>query len=316
MDWTGKRVLVTGGAGFVPSHIVDLLVERGATVTVLDNFQAGVLSNLEHLDGRYEFLEADVRDVDAVRKAVSGKDVVYHLAANASVPGSVRDPRYDLESNSVGTFNVMEAARAEETPRVIYASSAAVYGNPRTVPTDEEHRLDPTSFYGLSKLNGERIGLMFHRMYDVGFTAIRIFNTYGPRQPRYVLADLIRKLRRDPEKLEVLGTGQQIRDYSFATDTAGAFLAVAEADAANGEVYNISGGNPISIRDLVGVILEVMELPDCRVSYTGQSWKGDIAHLEADISKIRALGFRPTVPLSEGIRRTIESGTIVGESEF
>jgi UDP-glucose 4-epimerase len=191
-----------------------------------------------------------------------------------------------------------------------------VYGNPETVPTDEQHRLEPTSFYGLSKLSGERLGMMFHRMYDVGFTAIRIFNTYGPRQPRYVLADLIRKLRRDPDRLQVLGTGEQIRDYSYATDTAGAFLAVAEADEANGEVYNISGGNPISIRDLVRVILEVLELPDCEVSYTGESWKGDIAHLEADISKIRALGFRPTVSLQDGIRRTIESGTIVGESEF
>lgn len=316
MDWSGIKALVTGGAGFVPSHIVDALVERGATVTVLDNMQAGRLENLTQVADRVTVLKADVRDLGAVQEAVAGQDYVFHLAANASVPGSVRDPRYDLETNSMGTFNVLEAAKEAGTRRVVYASSAAVYGAPEYVPTDEKHRLQPSSFYGLSKLNGEQLGLMYHKMFDVGFTAVRIFNTYGPRQPRYVLADLVRKLMKNPRELEVLGTGKQIRDYAFASDTAGAFLAVAAADSLNGEACNISGGNPVSIRELVSIILETMDLPDCKVTYTGQSWKGDIDHLEADITKIRAAGYAPQVTLKDGIRRTIESGTIVGESEF
>lgn len=316
MDWSGVPALVTGGAGFVPSHIVDALVARGARVTVLDNLQAGRKENLAGVLDRITFHHGDIREPELVRGIVAGNEYVFHLAANASVPGSVRDPRYDFETNSMGTFNVLEAARDAGVRRVIYASSAAVYGPPEYVPTDEQHRLQPTSFYGLSKLNGEQLGLMFHRMFDLGFSSVRIFNTYGPRQPRYVLADLVRKLMRNPDELEVLGTGKQVRDYAFATDTAGAFLAVAGSDALNGEACNISGGNPVSIRELVSIILEVMELPNCRVRYTGASWKGDIDHLEADLTKIREAGYAPKVTLTEGIRRTVESGTIIGESEF
>jgi UDP-glucose 4-epimerase len=316
MNWAGERVLVTGGAGFVPSHVTDLLVGCGADVTVIDNLQAGKFENLLQVKGRVKFLEQDIRDVDAVRKAVDGCSYVFHLAANASVPGSVKDPRYDFESNAVGTFNILEAARDFGAKRVVYASSAAVYGEPQYVPTDENHPLQPTSFYGLSKLTGERLGMMYHRMYDLGFSAIRIFNTYGPRQPRYVLADLVRKLKKNPHELEVLGTGEQVRDYSYATDTASAFIAVAECEQAPGEAYNVAGGNPTSIKELVALILKVMDLPDCKITYTGQSWKGDIDRLIADIGKIRSIGFASRRTLEEGIRLTIDSGTIVGESEF
>lgn len=316
MDWAGKKVLVTGGAGFVPSHIVDALVGRGATVTAMDNLQAGVMDNLGKSIDAITFLNADLRDAEATRRAVEGQEYVFHLGANASVPNSLKNTRYDFETNAVGSFNLFEAANALGVTRVIYASSAAVYGEPQYVPTDEKHPLNPTSFYGESKLVAERLGMMYRKMFGMGFTAIRIFNTYGPRQPRYVLADLIRKLKRNPRELEVLGTGLQVRDYSYVSDTAGAFIAAAENDEMNGGAYNISGGNPVSIRDLVGIILRVMDLPDCRVTYTGQSWKGDIDRLEADISKIRAAGFAPSVPLEDGIRRTIESGTITGESEF
>lgn len=316
MNWAGRKVLVTGGAGFVPSHVVDSLVERGAVVTAMDNLQAGVGDNLAGSVGRAVFVNADLRDADAVRRAVEGQEYVFHLGANASVPNSFKNPRYDFETNALGSFNVFEAAKDLGVTRVIYASSAAVYGEPQYVPTDEKHPLLPTSFYGESKLAAERLGMMYHKMFGLGFTAIRIFNTYGPRQPRYVLADLIRKLKRNPRELEVLGTGKQIRDYCFVSDTAGAFIAAAENEQMNGDAYNISGGNPVSISELVGIILKVMDLPDCKVTYTGQSWKGDIDRLVADISKIRAAGFAPSVALEDGVRLTIESGTITGESEF
>ena len=297
MNWTGKKVLVTGGAGFVPSHIVDALVERGAVVTAMDNLQAGVEDNLAKSIDRVRFLNADLRDADATKRAVEGQEYVFHLGANASVPNSLKNTRYDFETNTMGSFNVYEAAKDLGVTRVVYASSAAVYGEPIYVPTDEKHPLLPSSFYGESKLAAERLGMMYHKMFGLGFTAIRIFNTYGPRQPRYVLADLIRKLKRNPRKLEVLGTGNQIRDYCFVSDTAGAFIAAAENEQTNGEAYNISCGNPVSIRELVGIILKQMDLPDCKVIYTGQSWKGDIDRLEADISKIRAAGFAPSVSL-------------------
>lgn len=316
MNWAGVNVLVTGGAGFVPSHVTDALVSLGANVTVLDNMQAGLKENLLRCAAEIRFVWSDLRDPDAVRGVVDGQEYVFHLGANASVPNSLTNTRYDFETNAHGTFNVLEAARDCGVKRVLYASSAAVYGEPQDVPTDEKHPLMPSSFYGESKLAGERLGMMFHAMFDLGFTAIRIFNTYGPRQPRYVLADLIRKLNRNPHQLEVLGTGDQVRDYCYVSDTVGAFISAAENDGAAGEVYNIAGGNPISIRDLVAVILEVMDLPGCKVTYTGQSWRGDIARLVADISKISATGFKPKVSLKEGIRLTIESGTIVGDPEF
>jgi len=316
MDWSRRKALVTGGAGFIPSHIVDRLTDLGAEVVALDDMSAGLESNLSNSIDRVKLVRADLRNAGAVREAMDGCEFVFHLGANASVPSSVKDPRRDFETNALGSFNVLEAAKELGVRRVVYASSAAVYGEPQYVPTDESHPLDPTSFYGVSKLAGERLGIMYHRMFGLGFTAIRIFNTYGPRQPRYVLADLIRKLHKNPRELEVLGTGAQVRDYCFVSDTAGAFIAAAENDETTGEAFNIAGGNPVSIRDLVGIILKVMELPDCVVTYTGQSWKGDIDRLIANIDKIAARGFAPTVSLEEGIRRTIDSGTITGESEF
>lgn len=316
MNWAGRKVLVTGGAGFVPSNLVDALVERGAVVTAMDNLQAGVMANLANSIDRIAYLNADVRDADAVKSAVQGIEYVFHLAANASVPNSLKNPRYDFETNSLGSFNVFEAAKELGVTRVVYASSAAVYGEPEYTPTDEKHPLRPTSFYGESKLAAERLGMMYHKMFGLGFTAIRIFNTYGPRQPRYVLADLVRKLKRNPRELEVLGTGKQIRDYCYVSDTVGAFIAAAENEEMNGDAYNISGGNPVSISELVGIILKVMDLPDCKVTYTGQSWKGDIDRLDANISKIRASGFEPSVALEDGIRLTVESGTITGDPEF
>jgi UDP-glucose 4-epimerase len=316
MNWTDKKVLVTGGAGFVPSHLVDALAERGALVTAMDNLQAGVKDNLARSIDRVAFVHADLRDADATKRAVEGQEYVFHLGANASVPNSLKHTRYDFETNALGSFNVFEAAKDVGVSRVIYASSAAVYGEPEYTPADEKHPLRPTSFYGESKLAAERVGMMYHKMFGLGFTAIRIFNTYGPRQPRYVLADLIRKLKRNPRELEVLGTGKQIRDYCYVSDTVGAFIAAAENEEMNGDAYNISGGAPVSIRELVGIVLKVMDLPDCKVTYTGQSWKGDIDRLDADISKIRATGFAPSVALEDGIRLTIESGTITGDPEF
>jgi len=306
MNWKNKRVLVTGGAGFIPSHVVDALVARGTAVTAFDNLQAGKLENLSAVMEHLRFIQADLRDADAVMHAVEGQEVIFHLAANACVPYSLENPRYDFESNALGTFNVLEAARLHGVGKVIYASSAAVYGEPKYVPMDESHPLEPCSLYGLSKLAGEREGFMYLEMFGLGFVPIRIFNTYGPRQPRYVMADLLRKLRNNPHELEVLGDGTQIRDYSYVSDTAEAIISAAEDDAMLGQAYNVAGGNPISIRDLVTLLLDTLNLNGAQVHYTGQSWKGDITRLMADMTKIRKAGFEPRVPLQKGILKMVE----------
>lgn len=303
MSIQGDRILATGGAGFIGSHLVDLLVEAGARVRVLDDLSAGKLDNLEEVQGDIEFINGSVCDPETVDHAVSGCRLVFNFAANADVPRSVEHPELDFFTNSVGMYNILSAARKHGVERTLQASTAAVYGEPVYTPMDESHPLRPISPYGASKLGAESLGLAWHHTYGLPFTAVRIFNTYGPRQPRYVIHDLFRKLQRDPGRLEVLGTGEQVRDYCYVTDTAGAFLALALNPEADGQAYNIAGGQPVSIRELVAMILDTLGYADTEVTYTGKSWPGDITRLVADITKITAQGFAPRINLSEGLLR-------------
>jgi nucleoside-diphosphate-sugar epimerase len=304
MQIKGSKVLVTGGAGFIPSHVVDLFVERGAIVSVLDNLKDGAMANLEKSIGQITFFKADLRDAEKVDGIVAGQDIVIHMGANANVPYSVEHPDYDFETNAVGGYNVLHSCVKHKVKKVVYASTAAVYGEPQYTPIDEKHPTLPQSPYGASKLAAERLGFAYHKTYGLPFCAIRIFNTYGERQPRYVMYDLLRKLYKSPEKLEVLGTGEQIRDYSYVSDTALAFVLAAENDTSVGQVYNIAGGRPRSIKEVVQALLETLGLKKTVVTYTGKSWKGDINILIADISKIRnELGFEPRVEFSDGIGR-------------
>lgn len=228
---------------------------------------------------------------------------MFNFAANADVPRSVKFPEVDFATNAVGAFNVYTSCRRHGVARIMQASTAAVYGEPEYTPMDERHRLRPISPYGSSKLAAEAMGLAWHHTYALPFTAIRIFNTYGPRQPRYVIYDLFRKIQANSQRLEVLGTGEQIRDYCYVADTAAAFVNLALNPTAVGDVYNIAGGSPVSIKQLVAMILDTLGLTDTEVYYTGQSWPGDINRLVAGLDKIRGTGFAPTVDLTEGLKR-------------
>ena len=301
MNIKGKNVLVTGGAGFIGSHLVDRLVADGSEVVVIDNLQAGKMENLESVLDRITFIKGDIRDVELLKRAIADVDVVFHIGANASVPDSVENPRYDFETNALGTFNVLEASTNSDVKKIVYASSAAVYGEPEYTPIDEGHPLQPISPYGASKLAGEKMGFAFNETYGLDFTAIRIFNTYGPRQPRYVMYDFIKKLRKNPKKLEVLGTGEQVRDCCYISDMVDAFMLVAEK---GDEIYNAAGGIPTSIKELAEFMVSEIS-PNAKIRYGGKSWKGDINTLIADITKLRDLGFKPKVPLEEGVRNLI-----------
>ena len=301
MSVEGLKVLVTGGAGFVPSHVADAFLARGASVTAVDDLSAGRRSNLDAAGERINFVEMDVRD-PWIGEVIADHDVVVHMAANADVPVSVERPDYDFDNNVLGGYRVLSECLKEPMTRIVFASSAAVYGEPKYTPMDESHPLDPTSPYGAAKLAIERLGMAYHRSFGLPFTAVRIFNTYGPRQPRYVMYDLIRKLLTDPSRLEVLGTGRQIRDYAYVDDTAALFVAAAEQDAAIGECYNVAGGNPVSIRDLATRLVEILGTPRTEITFTGRSWAGDITTLSADISKARReLSFEPKIDVDHGI---------------
>ena len=305
MEYAGRPVLVTGGAGFIGSHLAERLAALGARVTVLDSLQDGSLENLRACAAAVRFLQGDVRDGDAVAEAVRGQEVVFHLAANASVPRSVQQPEEDFAANALGSQRVLLAAVRAGVRRVVYASSAAVYGTPRGRPFREEDAPAPVSPYGASKLAGEALGLAYAHAYGLEFVALRVFNTYGPRQPRYVLSDLLRKLHGDPARLEVLGDGTQVRDYCYVTDTVAAFLLAGAAPGAAGRALNLATGRPVSIRHLVERLLAILGLEGVEVTYTGASWPGDIRALVGDGSRLRALGFVPQVDLEEGLRRTV-----------
>lgn len=305
MGWASERVLVTGGAGFLGSHLVDRLVRAGARVRVLDNLRDGLRENLAESLTSIEFLEADVRDAEAVARAAAGCGVIFHIAANASVPSSVDDPVYDFQTNVDGTFHVARAALAAGCRRIVFTSSAAVYGPPLRTPVDENHPLEPISPYGGSKLAAERLLAAHARTFGCEAVIARVFNTYGPRQRRYVAYDLLRKLRRDPKRLEVLGDGRQRRDYAFVSDTTGALLLLGEVPAPEPLAVNIAGGRTISIRELVTMLLETLGLGETEVVYGFPSWKGDIEILSGDITRARKLGFEPRVPLADGLGRLV-----------
>ncbi len=311
MSLKGKNVLVTGAAGFLASHIVDTLVDAGANVTAIDNLRSGTLENLqEAISRQVRFERIDVRDAEEVRRIMKEQkvEVVFHLAANANVPESVKDPKYDFETNAIGTFNILSNCRGNNVERVIYAASAAIYGEPEHIPIDESCPPRPISPYGASKLASEGLGFAYYHSYGVPFVSLRIFNTFGPRQRRYVMYDMLRKLRETPGKLEVLGTGEQRRDFCYVSDTVNAFILAAEKEVALGEALNVAGQGTISIKELAQKMIEILGLEGkTEIHYTGESWRGDIYNLVPDISKIRAkLGFNPGVSLGEGILRLNE----------
>lgn len=302
MDIRGVKVLVTGGAGFIGSHLADRMISQGAQVTVLDNLSFG---RLENVPLGATFLQMDLLDYPALHPVVRDQDVIFHLAACATTKESAMgwaDPVFDYQVNAIGTLNMLRAvAEAGNTVRVIYASSAAVYGHTGPIPTNENHPTDPVSPYGISKLAGEKYCLAYYREYGIPVAILRIFNCYGPRQPRYVMHDLIMKLRHDSSLLRVIGTGRQVRDFCYVDDVVDAFLLVADHP---GEVFNAGSGIPTTISSLAEHI-KARVAPMARSVTEGKSWRGDIESLLADATKLRALGFSPKVDLDAGIEKLL-----------
>jgi UDP-glucose 4-epimerase len=315
--FAGSRALVTGGCGFIGSHLVEALVARGASVTVVDNLQAGRWSNLKSVRCEVACIQADVRDRTGIERIVAetAPQYVFHLAANASVPASVQEPAYDFESNAAGTFNVLNAVRAAGSgARTVVASSGAVYGEPANFPISEDDALAPISPYGASKLTTEVQARMFSSVYATPVMIARLFNAYGPRMARFVILDFLRKLTSDPDRLEVLGNGRQIRDFTYVSDTVDGLLLLASEGAA-GESYNVSSGASCSVTELAHKLIAALGLTArTQISFTGASWVGDAQRWEVSIAKLAGLGYRSCVSLDEGLRRThdwyIEAGDV------
>ncbi len=307
-SWVDSRVLVTGGCGFIGSHLVEALASRGAKVWVLDNLQAGSTDNLQAVRPLVEIVVGDVRDAACVKNVVAScrPRYVFHLAANASVPRSVDEPAYDFETNSAGTFTLFNTLNGRDScDKIVLASSGAVYGQPQTFPIDENYPVDPISPYGASKSGAELSAKMFHKVYGLPVVIARIFNTYGPRMARFVMLDFLRKLQRDPSALEVLGDGQQKRDFTYVADTVAGLLLLAEQGSAC-EAYNVSSGRSVTVTEMARTLIAKLGLTDrTRIAYTGSSWRGDAQRWEVSIAKIAAVGYTPQVTLEEGLAHTI-----------
>ncbi len=301
-----SHVLVTGGAGFIGSHLVDALVKNGVTVRVIDDLSSGFKKNLDSLD-KIEFIEEDISKLEVVQNVVSDIDIIFHIAANANVPLSVENPTLDYMSNVKGTFNLLKTCVDSEVKKVVFASSAAIFGEPKYLPIDEAHSTNPISPYGASKLAGELYGFAFQETYGIKFTSLRIFNAIGPRQPRYVIYDFLNKLKNDNSKLEILGTGKNIRDFIYVGDLVKIFMDCAEKAISDGKAYNLGTGVGISITELATKILKELNLKNTKLTYTGFSWKGDILKLISNPNKLnKDLNIKSFTPLSDALSDEIE----------
>lgn len=297
--------LVTGGAGFIGSNIVDHLLDAGKRVRVLDNFSTGRRENLEGLADAVELIEGDIRDFDTVARAVSGCGCVLHQAALPSVVRSIDDPLTAHQVNVGGTLNVLLAARDAGVGRVVYASSSSVYGDSPALPKQEDMAPRPLSPYAVGKLVGEYYCAVFSRLYGLSCVALRYFNVFGPRQdPRSqyaaVIPNFFNALCGGGEPV-IDGDGNQSRDFTFVKNVAEANLLACEAALPGGEVMNIARGEAVSINDLLRLMQEVLG-----VSATprhGNPRPGDVRHSLADITRAREkLGFTPSVSLKDGLR--------------
>jgi len=301
-----KEVVVTGGAGFIGSNLCRTLLEHDAKVTAFDNLYSGKIDFIQDLmDKGLNFVQEDIRDPAALEKATKNSEVIFHLAAQTSVPFSMENPKEDCEINVVGTVNVLEAAR-KAGARVVFASSCAVYGNPEKRPTPETYPTHPIAFYGLTKLLGENYCRFYQETYGSEVVMLRIFNVYGP-DCHGAIYDFLNKLRKTPDKLEVLGTGKQSRDFVYVLDMVDALLKAATVPAAAGQAFNVGTGTTTSVAELAKMIVEILGLEGVEIYFKGgQAWAGDMDITLADNSKAaNILQWRPQVNLKEGLKKLI-----------
>jgi nucleoside-diphosphate-sugar epimerase len=303
------KVLVTGGAGFIGSHIVEGLIGRGDYVRVLDNFSTGRRENLVQLAGEVEVLEGDLRDPAKLAEAVKGIELVFHQAAFVSVPQSMQDPATCFAVNAAGTAGLLEAARRAGVRKVVLASSTAVYGDPQIFPTAEETPLKPISPYAVSKQVNELYARLYTQSLRLPVVALRYFNVYGPRQRQdsdYAAAIpiFVRQLVSGGQ-VTVFGDGKQSRDFIFVEDVVSANLLAAESDQAAGEAINICTGKETTLLDLLEELSELSPHGP-QVNFTAPR-PGDIYRSVGNPEKAdRLLGFRATTSLSEGLKQTVD----------
>lgn len=290
------RSVVTGAAGFIGRALVEYLTQGPGEVVAVDHREMAALGVVSH--------QRDLSKPGAIDDLLTPDTVLFHLAARASVPASVADPRADFECTLASTFEVLESTRRIGC-RLVFPSTASIFDPENDLPLIERAYVRPTSPYGAAKVAGEAYCAAYHRSFGLDVRVARMFSVYGVRMTRFAIHDLIRKIQANPLEISLLGDGSQIRDYLYIDDAVAGLVAIA-VDGRPGEDYNLASGIPVTMFELVRYIAELMECPTLRVVPTGHSFAGDVPRWYADISKIRSIGFVPEVGLDEGLRRTIE----------
>lgn len=303
------KYLVTGGAGFIGSHIAERLVSQGETVRVLDNLSTGSLDNLAHLGNKVEFVQGDLQNREVVNRAVQGIEVVFHQGALASVPRSIAHPLDTHEACVTGTVTLLDACRLSGVRRVVYAGSSSAYGNSPIMPKTETQLPAPLSPYAAAKLAGELYLEAFASSYQLETVRIRYFNVFGPRQdpnsPYSAVIPLFVAALLSDKQPTIYGDGLQSRDFTYVANVVSANLLAANAPGVSGKVYNVACGGSINLLDLLKLICEFLNKPFA--PQFGPERVGDVKHSWADIHRAQEdLGYKVEVDLREGLRRTVE----------
>ncbi len=292
------RIVVTGGAGFIGSHLVDKLLSQGNEVTVIDNLSSGRIEFLEDhtRDSNFKFIKIDLLELEKLKKAIHGADMIFHLAANPDVRLGAENTSVHLEQNIIATYNVLEAMRINKLENIIFTSTSTVYGEATLIPTPENYGpLIPISLYGASKLACEALITSYCHTFDMTSWIFRFANIVGSRSTHGIIVDFISKLRNNPGSLEILGDGEQRKSYLHVSDCVDAILFAVENSHEMANIFNIGSKDTINSTEIGRIVVEAMGFENVAFSYTGgkRGWRGDVPRMLLSIEKLQALGWRP-----------------------
>ncbi|MDG6991291.1 MAG: SDR family NAD(P)-dependent oxidoreductase [Nitrososphaerota archaeon] len=302
------KALVTGGAGFIGSHVVDRLLEEGYEVTAVDNLSEGHLENVAHLKGdkRFRFVKLDLKDAKATEKAVAGNDVIFHMAAQANIRKSIVDHRGDLDNNLIPMISLLDGMIKHKVNDMIFASSSAVYGEAPVVPTPEDYLSKQTSLYGASKLAAEAWSNAYSQFSPIRVWSFRFANVVGERCRRGVIWDFVHKLQKNPKELEILGNGKQSKEYLYVKDCVEGMMVGWQKTTGPVEAFNLGQPRQTLVDEVADIVVQEMRLDRVLRKYTGgeHGWIGDNKLVELSLEKMKKIGWVPGVSSHEAISKT------------
>lgn len=308
----GEKIVVTGGCGFIGSNVVTKLVSEGYSVKVIDDLSAGQVDYIkEPLKNKEKciFIEGSITDLKFLEKEFKGYDAIIHEAANPDVRTSKDNIFKDFEINVLGTLNVLQAMVNNKVPKIVFASSGGtVYGETKVIPTPEDHRLDPISHYGASKAACEQYLASYASLYEIDAISFRFGNIFGPPSNHGVMRDFFMKLKKNPQTLEILGNGKQIKSYLYVTDCVDAHIRALQTQFSGHTAFNIATSEGITVNEIADSVVSAMGLETVEYSYTGgeRGWAGDVRKAVSDTSKAeRELQWKPKTSIKDGIRKYI-----------